>query len=254
VTGDTRPPNCGETANYPTAIINAIVDQMKAKGAQFAIDAGDHIYVCNSDFSAATTQMNLYLQATARLGKTFFMTQGNHECYPTPCLPGSSSVNHRAYMQALAPISATPYYSFDVQTSGGLATFVIIADNSWDATQEAWLQQTLTTADSRAKYTIVVRHHPQSDSAVATNGAMMALIRTHKFALLLTGHSHYYRREAADNGRDLIVGIGGAPLVVAGAFYGYLMVEQQRTGRLQVSVYDLNTNTIVDSFSVGPNG
>jgi hypothetical protein len=156
-------------------------------------------------------------------------------------------------MAALAPISTRPYYSFDVHTSLGLATFVIVADNGWDAAQQTWLSQTLTTADANAKYTLIFRHHPEGDTSVSTNSSIMTLIRQHKFAMFLSGHTHSYKHMTTDNGRDLVIGLGGAPLVAAGATYnGYAMIDQQTNGDLQVTVHDL-TGAVKDTWSVPPN-
>ncbi len=254
VVGDTRPAACEDTANYPTTVINGIATEFKNRNAQFVLDLGDHMYVCNNDLNTATTQMNLYMTATKMFGGTWFMTQGNHECYSGPCYAGSQNANYVAFMTALAPISQSPYYSINVDTSLGLATFVFIADNSWDNTQSTWLDQTLTTADSAAKYTIVIRHHPEGDSSVSTNGESMAIVRKHKFAVFLTGHSHLYKHMTTDNGRDLVMGNGGAPLIAGGAFFGFAMIDQLASGQLQLSIYDLsNTAQPVDVWSVGPN-
>ena len=231
ITGDTRPPNCEDTANYPTPIIDAIADAAKAKGAQFALDLGDHMFVCNNDLAVATAQMNLYMGAIARLQKTWFMTMGNHECFHGPCFLNSQNANYVAYMNALAPLATKPYYSFNVQTSLGRATFVTIADNAWDATQAAWLTQTLADADAHSTYTLVARHHPEADTSVATNPDIMAIVRAHKFALFLSGHTHTYHHGTTDNGRDLVMGIGGAPLISGGAFNGYGMIDQLPNGR-----------------------
>ncbi len=254
ITGDTRPPACEDTAGYPTATITAIASQIKAQGAQFALDLGDHMYVCNNDLNTATTQMGLYMNAIQSFGGTWFMTEGNHECYRGPCLAGSQNANYVAFMNELAPISKSPYYSFNIVTSRGLATFVIIADNSWDANQASWLDQTLTTADQNATYTIVARHHPPGDTSVATNSASTQIVRNHKFALFLTGHSHLYKHMTTDGGRDLVLGTGGAPLIAGGAFWGYAMINQLQNGQLQVTVYDLNNSGgPVDTWAVGPN-
>ena len=254
LTGDTRPPSCEDTAHYPTTIINNIADQLTQKGAQFALDLGDHMYVCNDDLTVATAQMNLFVQSTARYLGTWFMTMGNHECWKGPCLAGNQTANYVAFMKALTPISATPYYTFDVQTSLGIATFVVVADNAWDATQSAWLEQTLARADQSATYTIVAKHHPAGDSSVPTNAEVMQIIRSHKFALLLTGHSHLYKHSTTDNGRDLILGTGGAPLIAGGAFYGYALVDQDPSGQLTLSVFDIASSTQVDQWSVPPSG
>jgi hypothetical protein len=50
-------------------------------------------------------------------------------------------------MNALAPISSTPYYTFDVTTALGLATFVIVADMSYHSTEATWSETTLATAN-----------------------------------------------------------------------------------------------------------
>jgi hypothetical protein len=194
------------------------------------------------------------MNATRLFGGTWFMTEGNHECYHGPCLAGSQNANYVAFMSALAPISASPYYTFNINTSLGLATFVIVADNSWDQTQSTWLEQTLSTADKNAKYTIVARHHPPGDSSVSTNPDNLQIIRNHKFALLLTGHSHLYNHPSGDNRRSIIIGTGGAPLIAGGAFWGFATIDQQTDGNLQVSVFDLSHASVpVDTWSVGPN-
>jgi hypothetical protein len=256
-TGDTRPPSSGPLSAsnpYPTAIISTIADQMKAHAVQFGLDVGDHMYSSSrTNLALATQEMNLYLSSVARLGATWFMTQGNHECYGGGCYAGSTNGDHVAFMHALAPISSTPYYTFDVTTSLGLVTFVIVADMSYDTAEATWLEKTLATADSKAKYTIVVRHHPAGDSSVATNQAEMQVIRSHKFALFLTGHNHLYKHPTVDNGRDIILGTGGAPLIAGGSFHGYAIVDQQPSGKLAVTVYDINSATPVDTWSVGPN-
>ncbi len=253
-TGDTRPPGCEDHANYPTGIINGIVDGMVAQTPQFALDLGDHMYVCNNSLAEATLQMNLYMQSIQRFPQQWFMTMGNHECWHGPCLPGSTNANYVAFMSALSPVSSLPYYSFDVQTRLGLATFIVLADNSWDSAQSAWFEQKLATADTAATYTIVARHHPVGDTSVSTNKEAVTILHRHKFALFLTGHAHSYSHPTTDNGRDMVIGIGGAPLLAAGSdFNGFAMVEQQATGDLRVNVYSTTGNTLHDTFTVGPN-
>ncbi len=254
ITGDTRPPNCEDTAHYPTPIINAIADAATRRHAQFGLDLGDHMYVCNGSLPTATDQMNLYMGAVHRFAGTWFMTMGNHECFHGPCLLGSTNANYVAYMQALAPIATKPYYSFNVETAQGRATFVVIADNAWDTAQETWLKGVLTDADAHARYTIVARHHPEGDTTVTSNPISMGIVRQHKFALLLTGHNHSYRHQTTDNGRDLVLGTGGAPLLAAGSdFNGYAMIDQQTNGNLQVTVFNVAGDLQQDQWAVGPN-
>ncbi len=254
LTGDTRPPACEDTGHYPTPIIEAIADAAQRKNAQFGLDLGDHMYVCNHDLALATAQMKLYTQAVSRFSGTWFMTMGNHECFHGPCLLESTNANYVAYMNALAPVSSKPYYAFNIETSKGRATFVIIADNGWDSRQAAWLEATLAEADSKATYTIVARHHPSGDNSVPTNAESIAIVRAHKFALLLTGHDHSYKHMTTDQGRDLVIGIGGAPLIAAGSdFNGYAMIDQLADGRLQVTIFNINGDLQQDSWTVGPN-
>ena len=254
ITGDTRPPNCEDTANYPTAIISGIADALKAKGAQFVVDEGDHMFVCNSSLPIARAQMALFTQATARFGGTWFMTMGNHECWRGPCLLNSTSANYVAFMSSLAPISAKPYYAFNVETQLGRAAFIIIADNAWDGAQQTWLQQALTTADRDARYTFVFRHHPEGDTSVTTNAAVMSIIRQHKFSMFISGHAHEYKHQPnVDSGRDVVLGLGGAPLLGTATWNGYALIDEQTDGRLKVTVFDLSGGTLRDTWYALPN-
>src|SRR5438477_509827 len=130
---------------------------MKALKVQFALDLGDHMYVCNQSAAAAEEQMRLYMDAVARGPSTFWMTMGNHECGsevpPFSCFAGQRDANFDAYMAALK--RPLPYYFTDVRTSRGTARFVVVADDSWDAAQADWLESTLSSADATAAYTIV---------------------------------------------------------------------------------------------------
>ena len=81
----------------------------------------------------------------------------------------------------------------------------------------------------------------------------MAIVRAHKFALFLSGHTHAYHHMTTDGGRDLVMGNGGAPLVSGGTFNGYGLVDQQANGRLQITVFDVTSGAMMDSWSVGPN-
>ncbi len=263
LSGDTRPPACEDSAHYPHSVIESIADQFKQKNVQFALDLGDHMFVCNGDLAEARLQMGYYMAAVARYPGTFFMTQGNHECQHPPCYLGSTNANYVAFNEASSTVfcgqsscipAVKPYYTFDVNTSLGLARFVIIADSSWDSAQQSWLETTLAEADTKARYTLVARHHPEGDTSIATNPDIMSIVRAHKFSLFLAGHTHTYKHGTSDGGRDLVLGIGGAPLISTGTFNGFAMVDQQANGNLKVSVYDLaNPATPVDSWSAGPN-
>ena len=253
--GDTRPPECDQTDQYPSAIIRNIFTREAAERVQFAVDLGDHMYVCNNSVAEATTQMGFYMEAAALLGRPTFMTMGNHECLNgATCTPVSEDANSTVYLKALAPISPLPYYTFNVTTHSGLATFVVIADNFWSDTQRQWLEATLTKADSEAKYTIITRHHPPENSQLS-NSAIWQIIQAHKYSLFLAGHSHSYRHDISldGSGRSLRCGCGGAPIsTYPGSFFGYGTVLQGPDDRLYVTIFDQATNAIQDAFSVAP--
>jgi calcineurin-like phosphoesterase family protein len=252
-TGDTRPVDCGGA--YPTPIIDNIFTQMKTAGVQFALDQGDHMFNCGSDFSGARDQMNAYVQAAGLLGKTVFLTMGNHECTgesQTLCssYPYGTNPNYTAFMDALKPISAKPYYRFDITTGSGLAVFLVVADDTWNAEQQTWLTTNLADADAHARYTFVTKHHPDGNTDHPEFQQIYDLVRQHKYTLFFTGHSHLYKRQSSDP-RAIVMGIGGAPL--AGTPYnGYGTAVQGTDDRIYVSVYDQATGNVRDKFDVAP--
>jgi calcineurin-like phosphoesterase family protein len=252
-TGDTRPEDCGTV--YPTQIINNIFTQMKTAGVQFAVDQGDHMFNCGSDFNAAHDQMNQYVQAAGLLGKTVFLTMGNHECTGESAMlcstnPYNTNPNYTAFMDALKPISAKPYYRFDVTTNSGLAVFLIVADDAWNDDEQTWLTTNLTDADANAKYTFVSKHHPDGNTDHPEFQQIYDLVRAHKYTLFLTGHSHLYRRQSSDP-RAVVMGIGGAPLA-GSSFNGYGTVVQGTDDRIYVSVFDQATGNVRDKFDLAP--
>jgi hypothetical protein len=198
--------------------------------------------------------MGLYTNAAGLLGRQTFMALGAEDCGATGklCPIGSTDPNYTAFMQALAPVSATPYYSFNVTTGTGLATFVVLADNSWDVGEQNWLESVLSQADANAKYTIIAKHYPLTGVQPTWAPSEIALIRNHKYSLLLTAHTDTYARDANDpSGRTVIMGTGGAPLVSSSGWYGFGTVTQGTDDRLTVTAYDVDGN-VKDSFSVGP--
>ena len=250
-TGDTRPPSCDRSDRYPTATMAQIARAMKAVRVQFAVDLGDHMYVCNQSLAEARTQMALYASAVAQGPPTWWMTMGNHECGndvpPFSCFVGGGDANFTAYLAALK--RPLPWYSADVQTQLGLARFAVVADDSWDAAQQAWLERTLSDADARARYTIVVRHHPVTGPRIG-NPQIVSIIAAHNYSLILTAHSHTYARDPARfGGRSVIVGLGGAPSNVQP---GFGTVLQERDGSLTFVRRDANGNPLEAPWSVAP--
>jgi hypothetical protein len=250
ITGDTRPPACDLTLLYPKEIIRAEVLQMSALAPQFALDLGDHMFVCTGSAERASAQMQLYVQALQGFSPPWFMTMGNHECQLADCsgAAGTLDANYRAYLAALEQVSKRdqPFYLIDIQTRLGLARLVFVADNLQSAEQRAWLESTLREADRIAKYTIVAKHHPIDGSHMGPPWAW-AIIRKHKYSLILTAHAHTYAHPAAASGRSAICGLGGASSTAT----GFCRVQQLATGELRFVQYDISGNPH-DSWSVAP--
>jgi calcineurin-like phosphoesterase family protein len=253
-TGDTRPDRCDGT--YPQTVINNIFTQMKGKDVQFAIDQGDHMFNCLGDFAGARAQMASYLSAASLLGKSVFMTMGNHECTGESSrlctlLSFGNNPNYTAFVESLQKLGIDkPYYRFDVTTNSGLAVFLVVADDVWDAAEQTWLTQQLTDADQRAKYTFVSKHHPDRNTDHPEFQQIYDLVKQHKYTIFFTGHTHEYRRQYRDP-RAVIVGVGGAPLA-SGGFWGYGTALQGPDDRIYVTVYDQATGNSMDQFDVAP--
>ncbi len=253
-TGDTRPTDCD--LSYPQALINNIFTEMKAQGVQFALDQGDHMFNCVGGYAGALAQMNDYLAAAGILGKTLFMTMGNHECTgesTSLCTQFSygPNENYTAYMDSLKKLGfTTPYYRVDVMTSTGLAVFLVVADDVWGADEQSWLTTQLTDADANAKYTFVSKHHPDGNTDHPEFQQIYDLVTAHKYTLFFTGHTHEYRRDKR-NPRTMIIGCGGAPLA-GSSFWGYGTALQAPDDTISVTIYDQASGNVMDQFSVAP--
>ena len=269
-TGDTRPCGSADSASactlgkpsgghYPSAlqtVINNIFTQMGKKGVQFAVDQGDHMEASNS--TEATQQIGDYLTAAGKMGKPIFMTMGNHECsnsynMGSDC-SNSCSTDYKCgpFLNALKPVSSTPYYRFDVMTSAGLAVFIVIADDTWNSTQANWLTTQLDDADKNAKYTFVSKHHPEGNGDQSFFAQIESIVRAHKYTLFLTGHTHEFKREPGDP-RAIVMGQGGAPFDNPKQMYwGYGTVLQCPDQHIYITMYDQATGNAMDSFNVPP--
>jgi len=251
VTGDTRPGACDATDQYPTAAITQIAASMKGLRVQFALDLGDHMFVCNQSVAEAQQQMGFYTAAIAGGPATWWMTLGNHECGTayagSSCSVGTPDANFDVFMAALK--RPRPWYATDVSTSAGLARFVFVADDAWSPEQAAWLEQTLADADQRARYTIVSRHHPVRGSRSGSDAIVQAITQ-HKFTLLLTAHEHAYAHDPAlYGGRTAIVGIGGGP---SSAPPGFGTILQNPDGSMTFVLRDLTGNPVGTPWTVQP--
>ena len=250
-TGDTRPAQCDATDGYPRGVMARIATSMKALGVQFALDLGDHMFVCNQSFAEAEQQMGYYLAAIAQGPATWFMTMGNHECgnarpFAQGCFDSAIDANFRAYLAALG--RPLPYYAVDVGTGLGLARLVVVADDAYDRAQAEWLERTLADADARARYTVVARHHPMT-GARSGRAEIVAAIERHKYTLLLAAHAHTYSHGTDHGGRAAIVGLGGAP---ANLPPGFATVLQNGDGSLTFTLRDALGNPVGAPWSVRP--
>ncbi len=259
-TGDTRDGTSG--SGYSSSlqmVINNIFTRMKANGVEFMMDGGDHMEPNGAQ--AAITNMNDYATAAAILGKPVFMTMGNHECQTAfntqDCAyAGAATSDYRlsAFLNQLKTTSGqtSPYYRVDIQTQSGKAVFLVVADDTWDMTQQTWLTQQLTDADANAKYTFVSKHHPTGNTDQPYFQTIYNLVTAHKYTLFMTGHSHEYKHYGSSP-RAVVMGLGGAPFNNPNQqWWGYLTVMQCPDDRINVQVFDQSTGNVQDQWSVPP--
>jgi hypothetical protein len=220
IIGDTRPPNPGDTAGYPTGIITTIFQDIQNENPRpgFVVTTGDHAYDDDAaDGAGYGPQADLFLAACANYSGTVFFTMGNHECNgytASNCGSGNATGITGAFTQyqnkMLATIGQTnPYYSVNIKATDGswTAKLVFIAANYWSTAQSTWLTNTLAQPTT---YTFVMRH----ESATATTAPGVTPSKTimakYPVTTLIVGHTHTL--ESVTNSKEIIVGNGGAPL------------------------------------------
>ena len=81
IVGDTRPTNEDDTANYPTAVITRIWDDVAAESPRppFAVSTGDYMDASPAGHEQ-DAQLDLYLGARAHFDAPVYAAMGNHEC------------------------------------------------------------------------------------------------------------------------------------------------------------------------------
>lgn len=249
VFGDVRPRNPDDTANYPTAVVTGLFQQIAAQSPQFVIGTGDYMFASTTNDSGIQTQVADLLGAEQAFTGPIYHAMGNHECTgatASNCPNASETANVHAFMTKLVPAGVTkPYYRVDVDTGAGKAKLVFIAANAWSQAQADWLEQQLSDA---TPYTFVVRH--EAASVTDTNGAVAseAIVQKHPLTLELLGHWHRYEKL---DPKHLVSGNGGAPLS-AGGHYGFVLVDLLTNGNLAVSEIDQATGSVSDSFTICP--
>jgi hypothetical protein len=246
VIGDTRPASIDETASYPTPIITKIYADIEAMNPrpQFVVTTGDYQFASPSG-SAGPAQIAQYMTARQAYSGVVFAAMGNHECTGATAsnCAGVTGSNHNyaAFLSSMVtPLGkTTPYYSIPINDSGGSwsAKVVVVACNSWDATQKSWLESTLATEST---YTFIVRHEPAGAYAPCISD-MTSMLVQYPYTMLIVGHSHTY---ATPSTRELLVGNGGAP---SSTTLGYATIEQQANGGFIATRFDYATGAPLES-------
>ena len=263
IVGDTRPANEDDVANYPTAVITKIWDDVQAlsPAADFAISTGDYQFAnpyAHGTALTVTKQLDLYLAARSHFTKAVYAALGNHECTgatASNCGAGKAdgiTPNYTAFMTRMVnPQGFTlPYYTvtFHATDMSWTAKVVVIAANAWDAAQSTWLTQALAMPTT---YTFVVRHEDRSATTAPGVTPSETIIAAHPLTLKIVGHTHTYAHYASE--KEVVCGNGGAPLT-SGMNYGYAVVERLANGDLQFTESDYATKAVLDQFRIHANG
>jgi predicted phosphodiesterase len=258
IVGDTRPPNPGDTAGYPTAIITKIYQDIEATTPKlpFVISTGDYMFADTA--SQVTAQLALYMTARNNYSGTQYPAMGNHECTgatASNCGTGNTdgmTANYTQFLSTmLAPVGmTTPYYTKNINAADNswTAKFVFVACNAWNSTQASWLT---TELGKTTTYTFVVRHEGTNAVSQTSCSQSQTIIDAHPLTLLIVGHTHTYSHYSST--KELVVGIGGAPLT-SGTDYGYAMVTRTADGKLTVTVYNYSSHAVIDTFKITATG
>ena len=259
IVGDTRPNLEDDTANYPTAIIHKIWQDVEAASPRpaFAISTGDYMFA-NPWGSEPGPQLDKYLGARAAYTNVAFPALGNHECTggtASNCGAGNASGVTHSYQaffdKMLTPIGVTkPYYTVNIgsTTNAWSAKFVFMAANAWDSAQQSWLTTELSTPTT---YTFVIRHEGPSANTAPGVTPSISIINQHPHTLTICGHTHTYERLASE--KTVIVGNGGAPLS-GSVNYGYVIARQRSDGAIVFKEYDYDTNAVQATFALKADG
>jgi hypothetical protein len=250
-TGDTRPTSCDNTSGYPGAAFQTILTTMSGPqfSPQFALDLGDHMFVCSGGLTTARTQMKIYTDALAAkwpAALPWFMTMGNHECNSGggSQVCGTTDVNYVAFQEALVAVSKhdNPNYKVDIQTRLGLVRIVFAADNQATQADVDQLKAWMTEADTKAYALFVAKHHTVAvGSRTGPTWVLTDLIEGHRVTAILVAHDHkYYRSSYARTGS-----LGGSvPAVVCGlgaantSYRGFCRMQQKADGSFDMIKYD----------------
>jgi len=259
IVGDTRPASPDDTANYPTAIITKIFQDVEAElpHPEFVVSTGDYMFASTYK-SEQTAQLDKYMTARAAFKGPQYPAMGNHECTgatASNCGQGARDGITKTMTDfidtMLGPIGiSTPYYTENINAMDGswTAKFVFVACNAWNSAQSSWLDAEL---QKQTTYTFVVRHEGTSAMSETPCSQSQTIINAHPLTLLIVGHTHTYAHYASD--KEIIVGNGGAPLT-SGMNYGYVIVSRNASGTVTITAYDYMTHAVLNTFSVQASG
>jgi hypothetical protein len=259
IVGDTRPATQNDTDGYPTGIITQIWQDIESFSPPlvFAVSTGDYMFA-DADTNAGNAQLDLYLGARAIFSGFVFPVMGNQECTgatSSNCGPGTDAgvtQNYAAFLnRMMTPLGQTnAYYSIRVDHSGGAWTskFVFLAANAWSQDQGTWLDGVLSQPTT---YTFIVRHEGSYVTSAPGVSPSAAIMARHPYTMLIAGHNHTFSYSTGS--REVIVGIGGAPLS-SSVNYGYVIAEQQPNETIVFSAFDYATRAVFRTFSVHPDG
>jgi hypothetical protein len=257
VVGDTRPPLPDVITQYPSEVASDIFRDIQALSPrpQFVVATGDYMFASPkkpAERSEAQAQAELYLKAAHRFTGQLFPAMGNHECRnhaSSNCCPtcsGGTPAPYQAFLWMLGQVSLpnqVPYYTIHVGSSDAArpwtAKFVFIAANAWDEAQAAWLTAALAEPTT---YTFVVRHEPdyENDACLGCGGSD-AIVKKNPYTLLLVGHDHTFKIVRAS--RELVIGLGGAPMYGDNDHHGFAICTQQSDGNIACQERDVGTST-----------
>jgi hypothetical protein len=260
VVGDTRPSTNNDTANYPTAIITKIYQDLNALNPkpQFILTTGDYMYA-DPNTTNGPAQLQLYMQAESNwTGGPVFHSMGNHECngftasnmdLSNGTCDGVFSNNYQAFFTNMVqPLGKTlPYYAIPINATDGSWTskFINVACNAWDSTQQSWLQGQLAQSTT---YTFVFRHEDYTATTGPCVNTVNSMLSSAKYDVLISGHSHTFANNYSGAGKEIIVGNGGAG---SGGTYGYGYATFNQSGSsFTVTDFDYSTGSPKTSFVV----
>ena len=260
IVGDTRPSLPDGLASYPTAVITKIYQDLDVEMPKpaFGISTGDYI-LADPWTDEGAEQIDTYLTAREGFSQQMFYAMGNHECITLTsgnCLASNvggipNSMKHFLDKMVYPLGYQHPYYAFDVDAADGSWTskFVLIAANSWDSTQAAWLNSVLSEPTT---YTFVIRHENYAATDAPGTTPSEQIIAAHPYTLKLVGHNHTYQWEP--DAHEVITGNGGAPLT-GSIDYGYTIVDRLPNGDIEGHNYDYQTHAQIGAaFEVQADG